>query len=112
MSICMLVNEPIRTPLGVRYLQKGKIYSDVPAEASASLIGRGMAYEVVADEKGKPYTREELAGMTVHELRKLAEDAHIPDASVLRKPVLISALVPNEEPEIITEAEEEAEAEA
>lgn len=93
-KIFMLVNEPIRTPLGVRYLEKGQTYNNIPEVDILSLVGRGMACEVIEDDSGHAYTREELELMTVQQLRDLAKKANISDASILRKVALIDSLIP------------------
>lgn len=98
MRIKMLQSDSYQGPKGILRFEKDKVYEGVDPKIISSLVGRGYAVVLPEGDESVPvdhvYDRDELARMTVAELRKLAAKANIPDYQLLRKPQLIDAICP------------------
>jgi len=91
-TIRMLTTEPVRTEKGIVYYMEGKEYEASDANAS-SLIGRGMAVEVVM-LNGKEQDRSALEGKTLKELRALVAPMNIKGYTLLTREGLLDILCP------------------
>ena len=92
--IRMLKTEPVSTPTGSMYLYAGNDYSDLSEENAQSLVGRGLAVEVTVIDNVK-VDRSLLEKKPLRELRILAKERGIEDASLLTKEILLGILVPD-----------------
>lgn len=97
MKIRMLRSEPVMLPNGAVWFHAGQEYPDVDEKTSSSLIGRGLAIQVLNGNHNEIVSRESLTDKTVQELKSMAEQAKIPGFKLLRKDDLIEALCPSAE---------------
>jgi len=92
-TVKILRPQPVETKTGIVFCKEGEVRSDLDKQIISSLVGRGLAVEIVV-ENNHVLSREELEKKTTAELRKLAKSRNILDVTLLTRPLLLDALCP------------------